>query len=1322
MGAFAGIRRRQPRLTACAAARALPWFNDCRVNENDSYLFDVELPTAWVFSGEPTWISGWFLSKTGAVFSDIRAIIGGVPHLGILGLPRPDLELKHRGFAGLPHAGFSLQVRPPLGAKELRLELLDAGGRWVEIWRTPIEVKSGPRPGGRLNPGTVPDQLRKLLQARRADPAADLAPLACQLAIESAVVPLETLPNPPFFGALEKPLLTGGSQFGKLNVEGWIIHKEQRIRRLVASTHPLAENEMDYGDRERAEAGQMFPDHPYAARSQYFGMVDIDENAGDPVCLKIFADLEDGTRHLVFVRRFYQRGCGQMERPLPEFSRATFLDVARIFAAACRAEGIRLGKLGDYWRECRHAYDLFRHFAPASLAHRQQAKETPYAAWQRANALTPRLRQILETVAVKAGADGPKFLLLVDTRGCTTTHLRELAESLNRQIYPHWEACFVGAAAPAGDKRLKSHPADSPQEFIKGLNTAAHAARGAYIALLPGHSRLSPDALAELAETLTGNPTLELVYTDEDRMDDAGTRSEPNFKPGWSPALADSGLFPGQLTIVRQEKLVELGSFRDGYPLLPCFDLLLRLGDRLRATQVAHLPLVCHHARATVARETAPSDPSVEEARRALAEAAQRRGRSTAPFLPEAGHHQRIRFHQFRAEPGILARLPVTIVIPTRDRLHLLQECIELLEETVDWRHTKLVIVDDHSRDTDAVRYLEAITQRPDLRCVVVRPADRSAPFNYSHLVNLARPHLDTPLVLHLNNDVNALEPGWLEEMASWFLQPDVGVVGAKLVYPDKTLNHTGIIIGPHGGLADTPFAKVPPREVPLEWHAAAREVSAVTGACLLTRTNLYRELGGFDEKDFGVAYNDVDYCLRVRAAGQRVIFTPQAQLMHWGSATRGVTFDDAEHIAFVRRYPAYRDPYLSVHLGLEGNRLGCTTSVPARTARAGRLRLLLLTHNLNLEGAPLFLLEYATWMAREAGFALEVLASQDGPLRVAFEALGARITVVDAAPLYSSPDEDTFHHRLAELSHRLDWDHIDLVVCNTLVSFWGIPLAARAGKPSLFYIHESSTIFRFFEQKLELSLHRLVAQAFQDATHALFLCTATRAYYEDLNVRGNFRLVPSWIKLDDIEAFRAGHSRTAMRRKHGFADDETVIANIGTVCERKGQHIFLRTIEHFNRQGHRGKFRFVLVGARPGIYLDLLQRDLARLALPNVTLVPETREVFDFFVAADQFVCTSYEESFPRVVMEAMAFRTPIVTTDVHGIAEMIGQRQQGYLVPPGDHLALSRMMWTCLAKERSGKSLTPTAYSKALRFYDHRRVLPHHVELARAAVLAQP
>jgi O-antigen biosynthesis protein len=213
---------------------------------------------------------------------------------------------------------------------------------------------------------------------------------------------------------------------------------------------------------------------------------------------------------------------------------------------------------------------------------------------------------------------------------------------------------------------------------------------------------------------------------------------------------------------------------------------------------------------------------------------------------------------------------------------------------------------------------------------------------------------------------------------------------------------------------------------------------------------------------------------------------------------------------------------------------------------------------------------------------------------------------------------------------------------------------------------------------------------------------------------------VPSWIQLAAIDAYRAAHPRDEVRRRLGLGPDETVIANIGTVCERKGQHDFLRAIDHFNHHHPDRPVRFLLVGARPGIYLDLLRRDLARLGLRNVTLVPETREVYPYFVAADMFVCTSYEESFPRVVMEAMAFRTPIVSTDVHGIVELIGQRQDGYLVRPGDPVALSRMMWTCLAKERSGKSLAPVAYSKVLRRHEHTRVLPLHADLAREAWLA--
>lgn len=1293
------------------------------MNENDAYLFDIEEPKNWTFSGNPVWVKGWFLSKEDAIFSDFRALIDGLPHMGLWNLPRPEIEEQYRGHQRVPHAGFECLLRPPAGSKLLQFQLRDAGGNWVEIWRQKIKVTSGPRRKGRLRPGIVPDQLRKLLQHCRAHPDQERSPLAQRLALESSAHFETKAPSAPFYGALEKPIITAPAQYGKINIEGWIVHQDQMIERLLATTHPLVENELDFGQRARPEIGERFPENPQANHPQFFGMIDIDETAGDPAYLNIFAELADGSRHLVFAHRFHQHPCSQFERPLPPYDRSTFWQIAWEFAQACRQQNIQLGGLKTYWTACREARARYASEAPAVLPNTQSGRIDPYTGWCKVNELTPTLKQILIKSAESIGTDGPRFIILVDTRDSSRSHLKELAASLKDQIYSHWETWYVGPTPPPSDDgRFHSAPVSEPKGYLQALNNAVTQAQGSHVVYLPGHSRLSPDALLEVTLRIVADPTLELIYTDEDRMDDVGHRSAPSFKPDWSPALALSGIFPGNLSVISKARLGALNGFENSFDRVPWYDILLKISETLSNSQVAHIPLVCHHRRASLRIEIDLVDASIEQSRKALDASIKRRNWTGSALLPESAHHRRENFHQIRWDPQTLTQFPVTIVIPTRDRLNLLQECVELLDETVDWSHVKLIIVDDHSRDTDILNYFAAIQQREDLQCKVVKTDDHTAPFNYSRLVNTALPYIDTPLILQLNNDVNALESGWIEEMAGWFAQDDVGIVGAKLVYPEKTLNHTGIIIGPHGGLADTPYAKADESEVDTIWHAVTREVSSVTGACLMTRTSLYRELNGFDEKDFGVSYNDVDYCLRVRENGQRVLYTPQAKLMHWGSATRGVTFDEAEHIAFLRRYPGYQDPYFSPHWQLSGSKILCTGARHARTDRIDKLRVLIITHNLNLEGAPLFILEYAKWLVNEAGFSVNVISAQEGPLRTSFEELGSNVTLMNAGDIYGSADEEIFHSRVAELSHQLDWENIDLVVCNTLANFWGIHLARLGGCPSLFYIHESTSIQRFFENSLPSDLLPLVSSAFADCTRALFLCQATRDYYEDLNLNNNFQIVPSWIQLDQLDQYKASHSRDVLRQRFGFSDNEIIIANIGTVCERKGQHIFIRAAEHFNRQHPHGpKVRFLLVGAREGIYLDLLKRDIAHLGLENLTLVPETRDVLDYFIAADMFVCSSFEESFPRVIMEAMALHTPIVSTNVHGIPELVQQRADAYLVPPGDHLALSKMMWTCLAKERSGKSLTPTAYSKVMRYQNHRQVLPQHVCLAKEACLLQ-
>lgn len=1300
------------------------------MNENDAYIFDVETPTEWTFPAGKTWVAGWFLSKKGAVFRDIRLRVGDRIFAGIFGQPRPDLEKRYRGHAGMPHAGFSFLIEPGRGARLLRLELLDQGNHWVEIWRKKIEVKNSPRAARpEIDSRQVPDLLATLLKSVRANPAENLPALARRLVAEAATEPLDVKPSPPFWGALEEPSHLGHSQFGKVPVTGWLIHTEQPIKRLVARADPQMECSLVYGQA-RDDAIKLFPQHAQGAQSGFYGLADIVEHRPNPTAILIFAELADGTQHLVFHQHFRQLSCNHKERPYPAFSRALFWEMVQHLRAACRAEHVRVG-LAAFSRAALAAYRDFQAQAPTALPGEGDHALDPYQCWLRHNELSPVLLAGMRSSATTLAKEATPLAVLADLRGVSGTQALELVASMRAQIFPNWELWLPLPVKPAedlaralrgvaaGDSRLRLR--EGAGDDIAALNACARETKADFLALIPGHGRLAPEALLHVAEAVAAHPALELLYTDEDRMEDDGARHSPSFKGTWNPELALSGLFPGQLTFIAAEALHRVGGFRPEYKRVLAYESILRIGDALPEEKVRHLPLVAFHARASVTLETDPTDPAVEEGRNALNETLQRRGMAAEAFLPEAAHKHRRRFHQPRWNASVLAKHPVTVVIPTRDKLHLLEECVELLESTVDRRYVQLIIVDDHSRDADAVRYLETIQRRTDFRCRIVRPADHRAPFNYSGLMNLALPLVETPLILHLNNDVNALEPGWLEDMVGWITQPGIGVVGAKLIFPDRTLNHTGIVIGPHGGLADAPFARKNEDDVKaFDWHSAARDVSAVTGACLLTSTELYRKLGGFDERDFSVAYNDVDYCLRVLAAGQRVVVTPQAKLMHWGSATRGVTYDEAEHIAFARRYRGHRDLFVGEALELHEGGFVPKETHYVHAKRCTGLRVLLITHNLKLEGAPLFLLEYATYLVRHAGFSCRVLAAEDGPLRRNFEELGAPVALVDSRPLYAAKTPQEFTERLGALQANLELAAIDLVVCNTLLNFWGVHLAERAGKASLFYIHESSSIKRFFAKTLDESLHVLVQEAFARATRALFLCRATEAYYQDYERRGNFRIVPSWIKLGEIEAFCALHSRAALRAKHGYGPDEVIVANIGTVCERKGQHIFIRAVEHFNHhQADDRRYRFLLVGGRPSAYLEMLMADIRALGVTNIDVIPETREVYDFFQLSDLFVCSSFEESFPRVVLEAMAFRTPIVSTDVHGIRDMLRNRAEAYLMPPGDAALTSQLMRTCLAKERSGKSFTGPAFSKVLRYYDHDRVLPAHADLAREAFL---
>jgi GT2 family glycosyltransferase len=395
------------------------------------------------------------------------------------------------------------------------------------------------------------------------------------------------------------------------------------------------------------------------------------------------------------------------------------------------------------------------------------------------------------------------------------------------------------------------------------------------------------------------------IYTDDDRLDDSGKRSDPNLKGSFSPELALADDYATRLAVVRRSAAEDVGGLQSEWREAQVYDLLLRIAAR--GGPIRHVAEIGCHRRGPSASALGPHHRAA--AQRSLA------GRGVPAQIEVARRSSPSVFdlQEIVWPRELLAHQHVTIVIPTRDRVDLLERSIESLRCTVDLSRVQVLIVDDHSREEATRNYLATLSGDPDLRCRVIRPAPADDRFNYAMLMNAGSREVDTDLLLHLNNDIEAISPGWVDQMAGWLTFSAIGVVGAKLLYPDGSIQHAGVVVSPSYGAPGHLFARLMGNDSGYLWLPhRVRNVSAVTGACLLTRTDLFRELGGFDEEHLPVQFNDTDYCLRAIGAGKRVVYEPSAVLVHRERASRGQEYDYRETLFFLEKYRDYMDPFTS--------------------------------------------------------------------------------------------------------------------------------------------------------------------------------------------------------------------------------------------------------------------------------------------------------------------------------------------------------------------------------------------------------------------------
>ncbi|HEX8166483.1 MAG TPA: glycosyltransferase family 2 protein [Beijerinckiaceae bacterium] len=518
----------------------------------------------------------------------------------------------------------------------------------------------------------------------------------------------------------------------------------------------------------------------------------------------------------------------------------------------------------------------------------------------------------------------PSFAVFLPLDGFDPAKLDRTIASLEAQLHDAWELHLVAgadlkpwlgdlaAAGPERDRRIRVSVGQPGDEPATGLNDALARAGGDWALTLRPGDVLRPHALAELGLAAAAEPAAELVYSDEDRLDAEGGRHAPAFKPDWSPDLLRSWNYLGRLTAWRTGHLRRLGGWREGFGPARDHDLNLRATEALPPERIRHVAKVLVHV-----ADGAP-DPSG-----APDEAAAASARAVAEHLARTGRPARVEPVPGRSVLRLRYALPpppplVSIVIPTRDRLALLRGCMESILDKTTYPAFEVVVVDNASREPETLAWFGKIAA--DGR---VRILPYPGPFNFSAINNFAVAQARGDVIALVNNDIEVVAPDWLDEMAGHALRPEIGCVGAKLLYPDGTVQHAGVVLG-LGGLAGHAHKGLGRTEPGYAGRAiAACNVSAVTAACLVVRRAVYDEVGGLDE-ELAVAFNDVDFCLKVLGKGYFNLWTPFAELYHHESASRGAETSRTQAERFAaeiqvmkRRWgPAlHRDPYYSAQL-----------------------------------------------------------------------------------------------------------------------------------------------------------------------------------------------------------------------------------------------------------------------------------------------------------------------------------------------------------------------------------------------------------------------
>lgn len=912
-------------------------------------------------------------------------------------------------------------------------------------------------------------------------------------------------------------------------------------------------------------------------------------------------------------------------------------------------------------------------------------KRNEYSKWLKYNEFGSRHRSFWDSFQILRRSSKERlFSFIMPVFETPLAYLREAVSSILDQSYPHWELCIVNDGSTnheihdylselsSADSRIIYSMRESNGGIALATNDAIGLSNGEFLVFVDHDDTIEPSALSEINAFVASNENIDFLYTDDDKIDLEGNRYSPQFKPDWSPELLLSYCYVSHMKIVRRTVSEEVGHVRTGYDGSQDYDYILRVCEVAR--KIGHIPKVLYHWRASPSSTAASGlnkPNSFDAGKRAVQDCFDRRGINALVSQTDWAVKEGLGIFK----PNFPDSGPsVNIIIPTRNNAKLLKRCLASLELTT-YQNYKITIIDNESDDTTTVDFLQETEHR------VLKILNNDHKFNFSYLVNKGVEESSSKYVLLLNDDTEVLAPCWLSQMVGYLSIEGVGVVGAKLFFPDGKIQHAGIINNILDGLPAPAFRGFDGKESGyLNYLRVARNYKAVTAACLLTTRKLFQEIGGFDESNLAVAYNDVDFCYRVtERAKKRCVYSPEAQLIHKEGSSRGSKDDYNEIFYFKERYGNQRDPYFSPNFSsVNANFSIIPFCLPLPFQ--SMVNVLAITHNLNLEGAPLSMMEMITGLFKMGKIKPRVISLKDGPLREAYEALGISVRVLSFDALDCSARYYNIH--LSRWSEKVRIRDCEMVYANTMNCFFGIDAAHKENVPSVWNIRESSYAKESFG-RVSNAVAQRAFKAFQYPYRVIFVAGATRELFQEYNKSNNFALIRN--------VLAPSQNINPSASDHNFPKEKKFLLSVGTLCKRKAQDEIITAFENLSKDSLEDT-ALVFLGDMSSSYAKRLETKVNANSKirKKVYFLGSVEDVEPWYDKACAFVFSSKNESYPRVILEAMRAGLPIITTSVFGVKEQIIADLNAIVYEPGDHAALRQAMEKIISNKDLRNSLS--------------------------------